>query len=97
MTVIVTPTPALHNAFQPSKSGDPMMNVFCQCDHEKVTLSGTVSRFYHVQLAIEAARKLAEGRQIDVRIEVITPPVPSARADWHVDSHTAGHVEEKPL
>jgi|GEM_PF-3757995 len=82
MTAVAISSPTKHNVFQPSKSGDPLMNIRCHCDQQVVTLTGTVARFYHVQLAIEAARKIAEGRKIDVRIEVITPPKMDVRADW---------------
>ena len=52
------------------RAGYPKLNVQCYCDEQKLILSGSVKKFYHVQLAIEAARKLAGGRRIDVRIEV---------------------------
>ena len=52
------------------RAGHPKLNVRCYCDDQKLILSGSVKKFYHVQLAIEAARKLAGGRRIDVRIDV---------------------------
>lgn len=51
-------------------SGETLRNVRCRCDEEKITLSGTVSHFADLQTAVDAAMELAEGRRIELRIEV---------------------------
>ncbi len=52
------------------RAGYPLLNVVCRCDDRTLLLQGSVTRFYLVQIAIEAARIIAKGRKIEVQIEV---------------------------
>jgi hypothetical protein len=61
--------------------GCALMNVRCQCGDQRLEITGTVGRFYHLQMAIEAARKVAEGRRIEVQVKVITPSISQSSSD----------------
>jgi hypothetical protein len=52
-------------------SGYPVHHVDCWCDVDKVTLSGFVTRYYYLQVALETTRRLAGCRHIVNRIEVL--------------------------
>jgi len=54
------------------RAGYPNLNVRCFRDQNRLVLMGKVFKFYHLQTAIESARKFADGRRIDVQIEVET-------------------------
>jgi len=66
----------LHNLFRHEEAGSPLANVRCLCDDKNLILTGSVSRFDYVQTAIDMARKLAQGRHVDIRIDVICPAPP---------------------
>jgi hypothetical protein len=51
----------------------PLKNVECDYDDQAITLSGVVACYHHIQVAIELARPLAEGRRIDCQIKVVEP------------------------
>ena len=57
------------------KTNGPLINVYCQSDANKITLTGSVTSFYHLQKAIESARKISEGRRIEVFIKVVPPSI----------------------
>lgn len=59
-----------HLAFELKRLGYAHIDIDCDCDDQTLTLRGTVTRFYFVQIAIAAARLIANGRRIEVRIEV---------------------------
>ena len=61
------------------RSGYPLRNVRCWCDDQTLVLSGDVTRYFYAQQAVEAARRLATGRRIEVQIEVI-PSAPASRS-----------------
>jgi len=63
-----------------TQSGYPLQNVRCWCDDETLTLSGFVTRYYYLQVAVEAAMALANGRRIGVSIEVVPAPLPNLSA-----------------
>ena len=54
------------------RAGYPNLNVQCYRDRDRLVLMGKVFKFYHLQTAIESARKFADGRRIDVQIQVET-------------------------
>lgn len=54
------------------RAGYPNLDVRCFRDQNRLVLMGKVFKFYHLQTAIESARQFAEGRRIDVQIEVET-------------------------
>jgi hypothetical protein len=54
-----------------SRSGYPLQNIRCWNDDQTVTLSGFASRYFYVQVAVEAARMVANGRRINAQIEVV--------------------------
>ena len=58
--------------------GQQLSNVTCNSDCNRLVLTGSVGRYYELQLAIEAARRMAHGRQIEVKVEVIRPMNPIA-------------------
>ena len=64
-----------------ARSGYPLQHVRCRCDDQTLTLSGYVTRYYYMQMAVEVAMALANGRRIGVSIEVVPAPVPSLSAD----------------
>ena len=64
-----------------ARSGYPLQYVRCWCDDQTLTLSGYVTRYYYIQVAVEVAMALANGRRIGVSIEVVPTPVPSLSAD----------------
>ena len=64
-----------------TRSGYPLQHVRCWCDDQTLTLSGFVTRYYYAQIALEAALVLANGRRIEVHIQVIPAPERSLSAD----------------
>ena len=64
-----------------ARSGYPLQHVRCWCDDQTLTLSGFVTRYHHVQVAVEAAMALAKGRRIGVSIDVVPVPRPDLSAD----------------
>ena len=56
-----------------ANASHPLKNVRCAHDDQIVSLSGVVTRYHFVQIAIETARRLASGRQIDCQIRIISP------------------------
>ena len=63
-----------------ARSGYPLQHVRCWCDDQTLTLSGFVTRYYYVQVAVEAAMALANGRRIGVSIDVVPSPLPNLSA-----------------
>ena len=64
-----------------ARSGYPLRNVRCWCDDQTLVLSGYVSRYFYAQQAVEAARRLAGGRRLEVQIEVIPTAPATCSAD----------------
>ena len=64
-----------------AQCGYPLQYVRCRCDDETLALSGFVTRYFYAQIAVETARKFANGRRIDVQIEV----VPTSDGNQSVD------------
>ena len=64
-----------------TRSGYPLQHVRCWCDDQTLTLTGFVTRYYYAQIALEAALVLANGRRIEVHIQVIPAPERSLSAD----------------
>ena len=64
-----------------ARSGYPLQHVRCWCDDQTLTLSGYVTRYYYMQVAVEVAMALANGRRIGVSIEVVPAPLPNLTAD----------------
>ncbi len=60
-----------------ARSGYPLHNVFHCSDDRTIVLSGFVTRFFHIQMVIEAVRPLAKGRRIELQIEVVSAPKPN--------------------
>lgn len=56
-----------------SQSRYPLRQVHCSCDERSLRLHGQVKRYYHLQMVIEIARLLADGRRIEMQIKVVTP------------------------
>ncbi|MBM4075413.1 MAG: hypothetical protein FJ267_07200 [Planctomycetes bacterium] len=54
-----------------ARSGYSFDGVYCWSDGETVTLSGSVSRYFLAQVALETARKYATGYRIANEVEVI--------------------------
>ena len=66
---------------QLARSGYPLQHVRCWSDGQTLSLSGFVTRYFYAQIAVEIALKLANGRRIEVHIEVIPSAAPSRSAD----------------
>jgi hypothetical protein len=56
------------------KSGYPLQDVNCRCTESRLELTGYVWRYYYLQKTIEIARRLADGREIINRVNVIAGP-----------------------
>lgn len=56
------------------KSGYPLQDVHCRCTESRLELTGTVWRYYYLQMTIEIARQLAGGREIINRVSVVAGP-----------------------
>ncbi|WP_010584047.1 hypothetical protein [Schlesneria paludicola] len=57
-----------------ARAGHRLNNVTCTVDATTLCLGGTVHRYFHLQQAIEIARRLAFGRRIDLQVAVISRP-----------------------
>ncbi len=55
-------------------SGYPLHHVSCHVDDSKLVLHGQVNRYYYLQVAIQIALRMGEGRRIVNNVEVITLP-----------------------
>ena len=64
------PTPCNLFHFATTSSGYPLHHLHCWSDAQTVTLSGQVTRYFHLQLALEIAKRLANGRRIENHITV---------------------------
>jgi hypothetical protein len=53
-------------------SGYPLTEVHCSSDHDTITLSGHVARYYYWQVALEAVRRIAAGRRIEMQLEIVS-------------------------
>lgn len=56
--------------FELMRSGYPLQNVEVACAESMLVLSGFVSRYFHLQVAIETARRRSFGRRIVSEISV---------------------------
>lgn len=45
-------------------SGYPLQHVTCRCEGADLVLSGFVARYFHVQMALQAVRRVAGSRRI---------------------------------
>jgi hypothetical protein len=59
----------LDAAFATSKY--PLRQIRSEMDGDSVALSGCVTRYFHMQMAIEITRRVACGRQVLLKIEVV--------------------------
>ncbi len=57
-----------------ARSGYPLQRVRCWNDDQTLALFGFVTRYFYKQMAVEVAQELANGRRIEVHIEVNTAP-----------------------
>ena len=64
-----------------ARSGYPLQYVRCWCDDQTLTLSGFVTRYFYAQIAVEAALAVANGRHLEVRLEVVPARAPNLSAD----------------
>ena len=55
-----------------ARSGYALHHIRCSCDDECVVLYGHASRYFHLQMALQVARLLADGRRIEMQIEIVT-------------------------
>ena len=60
-----------------SRSGYPLAKVQCHCFDRSLELSGSVSQYYHLQVALEIAKQSAGGRQLDIQVQVQSQPTPT--------------------
>jgi len=60
-----------------SRSGYPLAKVQCHCFDRSLELSGSVSQYYHLQVALEIAKQSAGGRQLDIQVQVQSPSAPT--------------------
>ena len=64
-----------------NRSGYPLANIQCHCFDQSLELSGTVSQYYHLQVALEIAKQSAGGRQLDLQVQVTPQSTPIASSD----------------
>ena len=64
-----------------NRSGYPLANIQCHCFDQSLELSGSVSQYYHLQVALEIAKQSAGGRQLDLQVQVRPHATPTASSD----------------
>jgi|GEM_PF-3966966 len=55
------------------KTGYPLDRIHCHCDQTHLTLSGHVSRYFYLQIAVRVARHFSQGRLIELQVAVDDP------------------------
>lgn len=51
----------------------PLRSIRCSCDEQVLCLSGTVGRYFYLQMAIELVRTLANRRRIELKVKITRP------------------------
>jgi hypothetical protein len=65
-----------------AQSRYPLREIQCSCDNHSLRLQGRVRRYFHLQMAIEIARLFADGRRIEMQIEIIPPADDHSSAEY---------------
>lgn len=64
-----------------ARSGFPLKNVECSMHGRTLRLTGRVTRYFHVQMALEIGMAHSNGCRVEVAIDVV-PSTTSAREVW---------------